>query len=187
MALPSLDSEGVECALEDLRVRLALADLGREDGEVEPLGHSELLQVAVEEPAGIERVRDEPELEAAVPQRLEQGVRVAREHARRIPRRVLGLEKAAQLLLVDGDPGVLEHFPDEARVVDLVEGSLEESRDRGEPCFRVEEAVILGQPLGPDRLEARTLACRDQLHVPRELHQRVAPVEENGLEHGSLG
>src|SRR4051794_33803835 len=61
-----LDFKGVERAPEDLRMRLPLPDLGREDGEVEPLCEAHLLQVALEEPAWVEGVRDERELEPAV-------------------------------------------------------------------------------------------------------------------------
>ena len=68
------DLERLESALEDLGVRLALADLGREDRVVDPLGDSHLLEVTVKQPAGVERVRDEPEPQPARAQRLEQRV-----------------------------------------------------------------------------------------------------------------
>ena len=64
-SLARRDSERFERALEDLRVRLALADLRREDREVEPFGEPHLLEVAVEQPAGVEGVRHEPEPQAA--------------------------------------------------------------------------------------------------------------------------
>ena len=61
------DPERVQRPLEDGGVRLPLANLGREDGEVELLAEPHLLEVALEEPARVEGVRDEPELEPARP------------------------------------------------------------------------------------------------------------------------
>src|SRR2546429_9267552 len=84
-AVGGRDSERVERALEDRRMRLALAHLGREAGEIETLGEPHLPEIAVEKPAGIERVRDQPELEASRPQGLPQRRRVRRSPPPRIP------------------------------------------------------------------------------------------------------
>ena len=82
-----LDLECLERALEDRRMRLARPHLGREHAEVESLREPHLLEVAVKEPAGVEGVRDEPELEAALAKRLEQCVRVRSRALGRGPRR----------------------------------------------------------------------------------------------------
>src|SRR5207344_1659877 len=100
----------LERALEDRGVGLPLADLGREDCKVQPLGDAHLLEIPVEKPAGIERVRDEPELEATVPERLEQSVRVTRQSAGRLPGGVLRFEESAELLVVDRDVEVPEQL-----------------------------------------------------------------------------
>ena len=69
------DPERVQCPLEDLGVGLALPELGREDREVDPLGDPELLEVAMEKRPGVERVRDEPELQSPAPESLEERMR----------------------------------------------------------------------------------------------------------------
>ena len=61
--LTRLDPERAQRPLEDLGVRLALAELRREDGEVDPLRDPHPLEVAVQEPARVERIRDETELQ----------------------------------------------------------------------------------------------------------------------------
>ena len=74
---------------EDLRVRLALSDLRRKDRKVDPFRDPHLLEIATQQPAGVERVRDQPELETARPKRLEHGVRRRSEHTCRLPCLVL--------------------------------------------------------------------------------------------------
>ena len=49
------------------------------------------------------------------------------------------------------------------------------------------ERVVVRQIVAADGGEPGSVTGADQLGRLRELHQRVAPVEENGLEHGSLG
>src|SRR5215212_8670182 len=104
-------------------MRLAFPDLGGEDGKVEALRQPHLLEVALQKPPGVERVGDEPELEAARAEGLEQRVRVRRELPRRIPGRVLGLDEARQLRVVDLDLEVPEQLADEPRVLELLDGA----------------------------------------------------------------
>src|SRR5439155_4156550 len=83
------------------------------------------------------------------------------------------------------DPEVLEQLSHEARVLDLLDG----------PGHPEQGLVVLAEVRGhaldvrkiavPDRLEAGTVTCRDQIRVVGELHQGVAPVEEDGVERGS--
>jgi hypothetical protein len=138
----------------------------------------------MEQPARIEGVRDQPELQPALAQRLEQGMRVRREQARRLPRLVLGLEEAPELVVVDFDPEVAEQPPHELRVLDLLDHA----------CRPEERLVLLAKVLGQlgpmvqsDRGKTGSVTCTDQLGRVRKLHQRVAPVEEHGPQHASLG
>ena len=64
----------------------------------------------MQQPARVESVGDEAELEPARPQRLQQRRRVGRELPRRIPGRVLGLEEPRQLVVVDVDPKIAEQL-----------------------------------------------------------------------------
>src|SRR2546430_421868 len=117
----SRDPERLQRALEDRRMRLALADLGREDGEVQPLNPSPQLEVAGQEPAGVERIGDEPELEPALAQRLEQRRTVLSELPRRVPGHMLGLEEAVQLLVRDLDAEIAEELTDKFGVLELLD------------------------------------------------------------------
>jgi hypothetical protein len=49
------------------------------------------------------------------------------------------------------------------------------------------QRLDLGQPVPPDRGEAGAVAGAHQFRRVGELHQRVAPIEEDGFQHGSLG
>src|SRR5205823_12506911 len=102
-------------AAKDLRMWLSLPDLGREDREVEALREAHLLEIALEEPARVEGVRDERELEPAVAQGFEQRVRIGGEAARGIPRLVLGLEEAVELLVVERDAEMAEQLAEIGR------------------------------------------------------------------------
>src|SRR3954452_13075617 len=104
-------------------MRLARSDLRGEDAEVQPLREAHLLEVTVQEPAGIEGIRDEAELQATSAQRLQQRVRVRAEEPGRIPGRVLGLEIARELVVLDLHVEVPEELPDETGVLDLLDGS----------------------------------------------------------------
>src|SRR4029079_11192173 len=108
-------------ALEDRGVGFAPPAPGGEDVEVEPVGETHLLEVMVQQPARIERVRDEPQLEPKLAQRLQQRVRVGSEHARRIPGAVLGLEEAPELRVVHLDLEVAQKPEHELRVLDLLD------------------------------------------------------------------
>jgi hypothetical protein len=44
--------------------------------------------------------------------------------------------------------------------------------------------VHLGQAVTPESFEPRAMARLDELFVELELHQRVAPVEKYGAQHG---
>ena len=84
-----------------------------------PRGHP--LQIGLQDRAGVERVRNEPELETAVSQRVEQRVRGRAEHERRRPGGVLDLQVAHQLLVRDLDPEMPEQLADQTRVLDLLD------------------------------------------------------------------
>jgi hypothetical protein len=161
-------------------VRLPKSDLGGEDAEVEPLGQAHLLEVTVQEPARVEGVRDEPEPEPEPAQPLQQRMRVRREHARRLPRAVLGLEEGVELLLVHLDLEVMEKPTHELRVLDLLDRP---GRPEERLVLFAEVLRQLGLLVLPDRGEPRAVTGRDELGGVHELHQRVAPVEQNRLQH----
>src|ERR671935_2320223 len=77
----------------------------------------------MEEPAGVERVRDEPELESSLAQRLQQRRRMRRRLAGGVPGRVLGLEEPRQFVVRDLDAEVVEQPPHETRILELLDGS----------------------------------------------------------------
>ncbi len=80
-------------------MRLALADLGGEDGDIEALGEPHPLEILAQEPPWVERVRDEPEAEASIAEAVEERVRLRAHLPRRVPGGVLGLEEARELLV----------------------------------------------------------------------------------------
>src|SRR6266516_623640 len=137
----------------------------------------------MEEPAGIERVRDEPEPEIPSAERFEQRVGRRSERARRLPGGVLGLEEAPELLIRDLDPEVAEQLAHEPRILDL----LERARHPEERLVLLAEVrrdrARFGEPVAPERLEPRPVPRLDERLVVAELHQRVSPVEENGSQH----
>src|SRR2546421_1959299 len=112
-----------ERALEDRWVRFTRADLRGEDVEVQPLGEAHLLEVAVEQPARVEGVRDETEPQPALTEGVEQRVRRGAELSRGVPSGVLRLEKATELLVVDLDSEVAQEAAHETRVLDLLDCS----------------------------------------------------------------
>src|SRR5215510_13389603 len=107
--------------LEDLRVRFPLSDLRRENRKVDPFSDPHLLEIAAQQPARIERVRDERQLQATRAQRLEHRVGRRPEHARRLPPLVLRLEKPIELRVRDLHAEVPERLADDAQVLDLLE------------------------------------------------------------------
>src|SRR5581483_10444033 len=110
--------------------------------------------------------------------RLEQRVRRRREHARRLPSGVLGLEEALELAVGYVDPLVREQPADEARVLDL----LERAGNPQERQIGVPEALRqCGNGVAADRAQSRVVAHGEELGLPLPPHERVAPVEENGL------
>jgi hypothetical protein len=97
---------------------------------------------------------------------------------------VLGLQKAVELLVGDLHAEVPEQAADETGVLDLLDRARHPEHRlvvlaevRGGP-------FDLGQVVPPERLEPRAVPRFDQRGVVRELHQRVAPVEENAPQHG---
>src|ERR671936_1701701 len=111
---------------------------------------------------------------------------VRREDPRRIPRAVLGLEVPRQLVVVDLDPEVAQQAADEAGVLDLLDRAGYPEERLVVLAEALREGVHLRQPVAPDGGEPGPVAGDDQLRRVRELDQRVAPIEEDRLEHGWL-
>ena len=86
------------------------------------------------------------------------------------------------LRVVDGNAGFGKHPPDERRVFDFLRNF-----PIGEKCLpfvprRDSSRRVLGCT---DRRQPRTNAGLDEFVGPGEIHQRVTPVEEDGLEHAA--
>src|SRR6185312_10542335 len=177
------DVERLECSLEDCGVRLSLADLRRKDRKVEALREAHLLEVAMQEPAGVEGIRDEPELEAARTQSLEQRVGVRGQLSRRIPGFVLGLEEAGQFLVADLDSEVAEKLPHQAGVLELFDRARRPEEGLIALAKVSGDALDLRQLVPVERPEAGTVSGLDERLVVGELHQGIAPVEEDGRPH----
>ena len=111
-------------------------------------------------------------------------MRVAGEATRRLPRGVLRLEETGQPVVVYREAEVAEQLRDQLRILDLLHraGNPEE-RLVVLPEVRRQSLEVCRLAV-PDRLEPGAVAGGDQLRVVRELHQRVAPVEEDRLKHG---
>src|SRR5512133_355262 len=105
------------------------------------------------------------------------------ELSRRIPRRVLGLEKTRQLFVVDLEAEIAEQLPDEPRILELLDraGGPEERLVALAKVRR--QALHLRQVVAPDRREPRAMAGFDERLVVGEAHQGVAPVEEDRRRH----
>jgi len=94
---------------------------------------------------------------------------------------MLGLEEAVELRVVHFELEVAKEPAHEQRVLDL----LDRPRDPEERLVLLSEMLGQLRPVVlPDRREPGPVAGGDQLGRVRELHQRVAPVEENRFQHG---
>src|SRR5439155_18286278 len=106
--------------------------------------------------------------------------------ARRRPGIVLGLEEAGELRVRDLDAEVAEKVPDEARILDL----LDRARKPEEGQVRLGEVrgerVRLGHAVTADRREPGAMTGLEQRRLPLPAHERVAPVEEDRLDHRGL-
>src|SRR6185437_4573654 len=116
-------------------------------------------------------VRDDAELEPTAAQRLEQRMRRAEQRDPRLPRRVLGGEERAQAVLVETELVAQQR---------LVVGAAHEARQElvAEP---LRERGGLVAP--PDGVEPGAMPGCEQLVVPLEAHERLAPVEGDRLDH----
>ena len=172
--------QALERPLEDQRVGLAPPDLGGEQGHVEPLGDAHLREVAMQQIRRVEGVRHEPELQTSFSEGFEERVGGRRQPARRAPSGVLGLEETAELVVVDLDVELAEQPADLGWILDFLdEARLEEAGD-----IDVAEPVRdAGDRLAAERSEAGEVPGFEEVRFRRPLHERVAPVEEDRLEH----
>ena len=109
------------------------------------------------------------------------------QQARGLPGGVLGFQEAVELLIRDLEAEVAETFPHEARILDL----LDRARHPEERCVAFPEVsgegILVRQTVPPDGCEAGPMASVEQGFVVDELHERVAPIEEDRLQHGGVG
>src|SRR5437588_59313 len=84
----------------------------REARDVEPRRARHVVRITMQPPRRVEGIRDEAQLEATCAKRLEPRVRGRAEDARRLPGRVLRLEKAPELVVVDRHAEVSEELAD---------------------------------------------------------------------------
>ena len=137
----------------------------------------------MEETRWVEGVRNEPCLQPAVAEDVEERVRRVAEEPGRLPGRVLGLEKALELGVVDLDIEAPQAVADQLRVLDLLErAGLPEERHvpLAEPLGRVR---MSGQAVAPDRRDAGRPPRLEKGVVVFEAKERVAPVEKNRVDH----
>jgi hypothetical protein len=97
---------------------------------------------------------------------------------------MLGLEEPHELRVGDLDLEVRERLPDQAGVLDLLEGSGD-PEERFEPLAEVLSDLVGREAVAAERREACAEGRVHELLVEPEVHQRVAPVEEDRLEHGA--
>src|SRR5262245_66167612 len=100
-------------------MRLPLPDLRRKNREVDPVRDPHMLEVTPQQPARIERVRDEPRLEAARAKGLEHGVRGGYEQAGGRPWVMLGREGWAERRGGGLDPDIGARLAGEGRILYL--------------------------------------------------------------------
>jgi Ca2+:H+ antiporter len=107
--------------------------------------------------------------------------------ARRLPGRMLGAKEPPETLVRYLDAEVTENLPDERRILDLLEcPRLEDPRqiDLPKAC---RHGHVVGQSFIPERSQAGLPTGLEELLVIREMEERVAPVEEDGVQHESKG
>jgi hypothetical protein len=132
----------------------------------------------VEKPAGIERVRDEPELEPALAQRLQQAGVWRRAAARGFHAACSASRNRVELLVVDLDSEIPSNCG-QGRVLELLDragGPEETARNARESA---PPALHLRQVVAPERREPGAMAGLDERIVVARAHQGVAPVEED--------
>ena len=120
------------------------------------------------------RVGDDPRLQAAPAERLQQSLRRAEDRMGRTPHAVLDVDEAIDFLRRQ----LAEQLTKQVAVVVALRRTLEHDL-----------AIPLGERLigAADRRERRLMARHEQVVVPRELHEGVVPVEEHRFQHGWLG
>jgi Ca2+:H+ antiporter len=178
-----LDGQRLERGREDRRVGLALPHLRREDRDVEALCQAHALEVVVEEPPGVERVRDEPRLETSLAERVEESMRRVTEPPRRLPRRMLRFEEPGELVIGELDPEARQEPSHHLRVLDLVEGPRNPEKRQVALAKASGRLAVPGKAVAVERAEARLPAGLHEGLVPGEVEEGVAPVEEHRLDH----
>ncbi len=137
----------------------------------------------MEESRRVEGVRDQPGLQPALAQDIEEGVRRVAEEPGGLPGRVLGFEKALELGVVDLGIEASQAVADQLRVLDLLErAGLPEERHVPLP-ESLGRVRMSGQAAALDRREAGRPPCLEEGVVVFEAKERVAPVEKNRVDH----
>ena len=107
-----------------------------------------------------------------------------RKQACRVPSGMLRLEKTPKLLVGKLDVEVTEELPHEPGVLDLLDCPRRPEELLVALAKVRDELLELWKPAAADRLEPRPVARLDERFVVGKPHQRVAPIEENRLQHG---
>ena len=140
----------------------------------------ELFELAPEETRWVgPRVRDDAHPETLRVQGIEQLVRARCQRACRTPDRVLGVEVGRELRVGDRP----EQLAKLVAVVEVLGCIRREHRRQGLRSKASGEVVGLAGPA--ERRKRSSMTRRQQVVVPRELGKRVAPVEENGVQHAA--
>jgi Ca2+:H+ antiporter len=178
-----VDGQPLERGLEDRRVGLALPHLRREHRDVEALGQAHALEVVVQEPPGVESVRDQPDPDPSLAERVEQRVRRVSEPAGRLPCGMLRFEKAGELVIGELDPETSEELSHHPRVLDLVEGPGHPEKRQVALAETGGRLVMPGKAVAVERAKACLPARLHEGLVPGEVEEGVAPVEEDSVDH----
>jgi hypothetical protein len=100
----------------------------------------------------------------------------------RLPRGMLGLEKAIQLVLGDLHVEVGEQPADESRVFDLLDRGGHPEERLVVLAEVLTESIDVWEAVAIDRLQAGSVAGPQELVVPDDVDEGVTPVEEDGVE-----
>ncbi len=142
----------------------------------------------MQKPGRVEGVRDEPELETSVAQRVEERVRRVTHPPRGRPGLVLGLKEVVEFIVRGLDAELPEDLVDQRRILDLLDRAGREDPRAGTPRGSgPQRSHVVRRRFQFERRQAGLPAGFEQLVLEHEVVQRVTPVEEDGVEHRAKG
>jgi hypothetical protein len=100
---------------------------------------------------------------------------------------VLRLEIAHELVVGDLDAEMAQELTHEPGILDLLDRAGRPEEGFVVLAKMLGDHLCLGQFVPAERRQACAVPRFDQIRVVTEVHEGVAPVEEDRLEHGCLG